>query len=98
VPTRLRSSAERAANQSVKSAPARRTRSDHERPAPAFELLESKLLPPQGPAGAASREALIDVMERATAVPVVFLSAGPAGARRRCWPSGPRARRGRSRG
>ena len=75
--TRLRSSAERAANQSVKSAPARRRRSDHERPAPAFELLESKLLPPQGPAGAVSREALIDVMERATAVPVVFLSAGP---------------------
>jgi LuxR family transcriptional regulator, maltose regulon positive regulatory protein len=77
VPTRLRLSAERSANQAVKSAPARRRRSDHERPAPAFELLESKLLPPQGPAGAVSREALIDVMERATAVPVVLLSAGP---------------------
>jgi ATP/maltotriose-dependent transcriptional regulator MalT len=61
----------------VRSAPPRRRRSDHERPAPAFELLESKLLPPQGPAGSVSREALIDVMERATAVPVVFLSAGP---------------------
>lgn len=73
----LRSSAERTANQSVRSAPARRRRSDHERPAPAFELLESKLLPPQGPAGSVSREALIDVIERATAVPVVFLSAGP---------------------
>ena len=76
MPTRLRLSAERSADQSVKSAPARRRRSDHERPAPAFELLASKLLPPQGPAGAVSREALIDVMERATAVPVVFLSAG----------------------
>ena len=75
--TRLRSSAEPAANQSVESAPARRRRGDHERPAPAFELLESKLLPPQGPGGAVSRAALIDVMERATAVPVVFLSAGP---------------------
>ena len=75
--TRPRSSAARAANQSVKPAPTRHRPGDHERPAPAFELLESKLLPPQGSAGAVSREALIDVIERATAVPVVFLSAGP---------------------
>ena len=75
--TPLPSSAEPAANPSVKSASARRRRSDHKRPAPAFELLESKLLPPQGPGGAVSREALIDVLESADAVPVVFLSAGP---------------------
>ena len=74
--TRLRSSAEPAANPSVKAAPARRRRGDHQRPAPAFELLESKLLPPQGRGGAVSREALIEVMEGAPAVPVVFLSAG----------------------
>ena len=75
--SRLRSSAEPAANPSVKSMPARRRRGDHERPAPAFELLESKLLPPQGPGGAVSREALIDAMEGASEVPVVFVSAGP---------------------
>ena len=75
--TRHRSSAERAAAQSVKSAPPRRRRTDHDRPAPAFELLESKLLPPQGPGGAVSREALIEGIESAREVPVVFLSAGP---------------------
>ena len=75
--TRAGSSAERAAKQSVKSAPARRQRTDDERPAPPFELLQSKLLPPQGPAGAVSRDALIEVIERAATVPVVFLSAGP---------------------
>ena len=72
--TRLQSSAEPAAKSSATS---QRTNGGHERPAPAFELLESKLLPPQGPGGAVSRQALIEVIERATAVPVVFLSAGP---------------------
>jgi hypothetical protein len=53
---RLRSSAEGARNQS-------------ERPAPAFELLESKLLPTQGSGGAVLREALIEVMEASTRGP-----------------------------
>ena len=74
VSTRLHSSAEPAVSSSATS---RRTNGGHERPAPAFELLASKLLPPQGPGGAVSRQALIEVIERATAVPVVFLSAGP---------------------
>jgi LuxR family maltose regulon positive regulatory protein len=77
VSPRLRSSADHTANQSAQAVPGRRGRSDHDRPAPAFELLESKLLPPQGPGGTVSREALIDVIEHSTAVPVVFLSAGP---------------------
>jgi len=46
-------------------------------PALAFELLESKLLPPQGRGGAVSRDALIDVVESAAPIPVVSLSAGP---------------------
>ena len=74
--TRVGSSAERAANQSVQFAPQHR-RSDHERSSPPFELLESKLLPPQGPGGPVSRDALIERLESAAGVPVVFLSAGP---------------------
>ena len=72
--TRVGSPAEHAANDAVKSAPARR---DKARTTQSFELLESKLLPPQGPAGAVSRDALIEVLEGAAKVPVVFLSAGP---------------------
>ena len=66
--SRLGSSAGRAAQQQ---------RNDRERPAPPFELLESKLLPPQGRIGAVSRDALIDVIDGVATVPVVFLSAGP---------------------
>jgi LuxR family transcriptional regulator, maltose regulon positive regulatory protein len=76
VSTRVGSPAERAADRSVQSAPQRR-RSDRERPAPPFDLLESKLLPPQGPAGVVSRDALIERLEGAARFPVVFLSAGP---------------------
>ena len=45
--------------------------------APAFELLESKLLPPQGRGGTVPREELISLVEGSRAMPVVFLSAGP---------------------
>ena len=48
------------------------------RATPAFELMESKLRPPQGRAGAVSREPLIGLLEaQSGAVPVVFVSAGP---------------------
>ncbi len=43
----------------------------------AFELLESKLRPPQGRFGTVSRARLISVLESAGAAPVVFLAAGP---------------------
>ena len=43
----------------------------------AFELLESKLLPPQGRSGSVSRAKLIRVLESARAAPVVFVSAAP---------------------
>src|SRR5262245_5874641 len=57
----------------------RRARSGRSpRSAPAFELLESKLRPPQGRGGTISRARLIDfVEEKSGEVPVVFLSAGP---------------------
>ncbi|HEX5859399.1 MAG TPA: LuxR C-terminal-related transcriptional regulator [Microbacterium sp.] len=46
--------------------------------APAFELLESKLRPPPGRAGAVPRSQLIDLLEpESSAVPVIFISAGP---------------------
>ena len=46
--------------------------------APAFELLESKLLPPQGARGSVVRADLIGMLEEASgASPVVFVSAGP---------------------
>ncbi len=43
----------------------------------AFELLESKLRPPQGRGGTVSRAKLIELLESSRAAPVVFLSAGP---------------------
>src|SRR5215211_5212929 len=46
-------------------------------PAPPFELLESKLLPPQARGGTVLREELIGSLEGSPAPPVVFLSAGP---------------------
>ncbi len=61
----------------MKSAPPRRRRTDHERPTPAFGLLESKLLLPQRSGGTVSRAALIDVVESNAEVPVVLISAGP---------------------
>ena len=45
--------------------------------APAFELLESKLLPPQGHGGTVARGELIGLLEGLRATPVVFLCAGP---------------------
>ena len=45
--------------------------------APPFELLESKLLPPQGPSGTVSRGELISSLEGSRAPPLVLLSAGP---------------------
>ena len=47
------------------------------RSGPAFELLESKLLPPRGHDGTVPRAGLIDRIERSQSVPVVVLSAGP---------------------
>ena len=43
----------------------------------AFELLESKLLPPQGRDGTVLREKLISSAEGSAAMPVVFIFAGP---------------------
>ena len=45
--------------------------------APPFELLESKLLPPQGPTATVSRAELISSLEGSGAPPLVLLSAGP---------------------
>jgi LuxR family maltose regulon positive regulatory protein len=47
------------------------------KPALAFELLESKLRPPQGRVGTVSRGTLISALESSRAAPVVFASAGP---------------------
>ena len=47
------------------------------RSGPAFELLESKLLPPRGHDGTVPRAGLIDRIERSRSVPVMVLSAGP---------------------
>jgi len=45
---------------------------------PAFELLESKLCPPQLRGGAVSRGALIGLVEeRSASMPIIFLTAGP---------------------
>ena len=46
-------------------------------PVPAFELLESKLLLPQGRGGSVRRENLIARVEGSTAIPAVVMSAGP---------------------
>ncbi len=46
-------------------------------PAPPFELLESKLLPPQGRGGAVVREEVISSLEASHGTTVVCLSAGP---------------------
>jgi LuxR family transcriptional regulator, maltose regulon positive regulatory protein len=43
----------------------------------AFELLESKLRPPQGRLGTVSRDRLISVLESSRAAPVVFVCTGP---------------------
>ena len=46
--------------------------------APSFELLESKLHPPQNRTGTVTRSQLIDLLEpESGAVPVIFISAGP---------------------
>jgi len=47
------------------------------RPAPPFELLESKLLPPQDRGATVPRGELISSLEGSSATPLVFLSAGP---------------------
>ena len=52
------------------------TRATRER-ALAFELLESKLRPPQGRFGTVSRARPIGVLERAGAAPIVVVAAGP---------------------
>ena len=54
-----------------------RGKSDAAERALAFELLESKLRPPQGRFGTVSRDRLIGVLESSRAAPVVFVSAGP---------------------
>ena len=45
--------------------------------APPFELLESKLHPPQGPTGTVARTGVISSLEDSQAPPLVLLSAGP---------------------
>ena len=42
-----------------------------------FDLLESKLLPPQGRGGTVPRGELIEIVDGSRATPVVVLSAGP---------------------
>ena len=44
---------------------------------PAFELLESKLLPPRARGATVAREALLTMLAGSHAIPVVYMSAGP---------------------
>ena len=64
----------------------------------AFELLESKLLPPHRAAGTVLREGLISAVERRARLRSCSCRPVPAGGRQRCWPSGPPGRDGVSPG
>ena len=50
---------------------------ESQKAAPAFELLESKLRPPQERSGTVSRAKLIGLLESARETPIVVVSAGP---------------------